>query len=326
MSSGRCGPDKDGRALVIGCGFLGSHIACGLAERGHAVRVLSRSFAPAALRELPDAALIRGDARDRPLLHAALDEIDEVIYCVGGLQPAEAQLHPRRDRALLLDPLRDVITTLIGRPGVALTYLSSGGAVYGNPAQLPVPEAAPPKPIGAYAAVRLAGERLLVQAHKRYGLDVRILRCSNVYGEDQPIDRGQGAVGVFLDRIARGQVIELFGDGSVVRDYVYVGDLVETIARLRRWDGLTVLNVGSGVGTSLKELIELLEAALGREAIVAARPARDFDVRRVVLDVTRLRRLLAVDPLTLTQGLTRLMTETGHGLAAPDLQPVAVAG
>lgn len=244
------------------------------------------------------------------MLERVLAGIEEVIYCIGGLQPAAAERDPELDAALLLKPLRNLVAALADRPGTTLTYLSSGGAVYGNPDQLPVTEDALPKPIGAYAAVRLAGERILCRAHQRYQLAVRILRCANVYGEHQPVDRGQGAVAVFLDRISRGQPIEVFGDGDIVRDYVYVADLVEVIARLLgRRGGLTVLNVGSGSGTSVNELIGLLEAAVGRDAVVLPRPGRGFDVRRVVLDITRMRRLLAVDPLMLSEGITRLVAQ-----------------
>src|SRR5205085_12625213 len=160
------------------------------------------------------------------------------------------------DAALMLTPLREVVAALSDRRGIALTYRSSGGGVSGNPSHLPVTEDERPNPIGVYAAVRLAGEHIVSRAHDDYGITVRILRCANVYGEHQPINRGQGAVGVFLDRILRGDAIEVFGDGSVVRDYIYAGDLVEVIARLTgRRGGLTLLNVGSGTAMSLIQLI-----------------------------------------------------------------------
>jgi UDP-glucose 4-epimerase len=314
------------RVLVIGCGFLGGHIALGVARRAVDVRVLSRSFAPRVLRELPRRALISGDARNQLTLERALAGIDEVVYCIGGLQPAQAELDPDRDASLVLAPLRQLVEALSGRPGISLTYLSSGGAVYGNPRHLPVTEDEPPKPIGAYAAARLAGEQIVARAHGLHGIPVRILRCANVYGEEQPTDRGQGAVGVFLDRISRGQAIEVFGDGSVVRDFVYVGDLVEVIARLfGRGPGLTLLNVGSGRGTSLEGLIALLEAALGRKATIVVRPQRDFDVRSVILDVRQMRRLLGVDPLTLSEGLRRLVDLGDPAFGKSDPEPIAVA-
>ena len=307
MGHGDGGPHGR-RVLVIGCGFLGGHIACGLAGMDVPVRVLSRSFAPAAAGTLPRRALICGDARNRLALERALAGIDEVIYCVGGLQPAAAELDPNRDAALMLGPLRQLVTALSDRREVALTYLSSGGAVYGNPRRLPVSETDAPDPIGAYAAVRLAGEQIVAAAHAEHGTRVRILRCANVYGEGQPVNRGQGAVGVFLDRIWRNAPIDLFGDGSVVRDYLYVGDVVEVIARLLgRGDRWVLMNVGSGQGTSLAELVSLIEEATGRSAITVRRPARRFDVDRVVLDVTQMRRLVSIEPLALTEGIARLV-------------------
>ena len=303
---------------------MGGHIACGLARSDVPVRVLSRSFAPSAARTLPRHALIRGDAGNRLVLERALAGIDEVLYCVGGLPPAAAELDPDRDAALVLGPLRQLVAALSGRPGVALTYLSSGGAVYGNPKRLPVSETDPPDPIGAYAAVRLAGERIVAGAHAEHGTPVRVLRCANVYGERQPVDRGQGAVGVFLDRISRGIPIELFGDGGVVRDYVYVGDVVDVIARLLgRSDPFVVMNVGSGQGTSLNELISLIEAATGRRAITVRRPGRGFDVDRVILDVARMRRLTSVEPVALADGIARLVACAAEATASTESRQVA---
>lgn len=294
--------------LVLGCGFLGGHVARGLADRGARVTGLSHSFAPT-VSEVPGRlSLIRGDAFDRRLLATALHGVDEVIYCLGGLPPARAELEPERDAALVLDPLHSVLDALHGRPGIGFTYLSSGGAVYGNPASIPVAEDHPARPIGAYGSVRLAGEQIVDAARRRGGILTRILRCGNVYGEHQPLSRGQGAVGVFIDRISRGETIELFGDGETVRDYVYVGDLVEAIAQLLACrNGSALLNIGSGTGTSVNELVRLVEEALGRSAVVTHAAARPFDVRRVILDLTRLRTLIGYDPLGLAEGVARLV-------------------
>lgn len=297
------------RVLVIGCGFLGGHIAAGLARRGFAVSALSRSFGPTISSEYGGVVLMAGDARDRRALSRALADVREVIYCVGGLQPASAERNRSVDAARALGPLKALLALLRCCPEIGITYLSSGGAIYGNPRWLPVDEDHPPAPIGAYAAVRVEGERMLSRAAGH----TRILRCANVYGQHQPLDRGQGVVGVFADRIRRGLPIELFGDGSTVRDYIYVGDLVQALAGLLTLPPASlVVNVGSGVGTSLTELIGLVEHAVGRTAIVARQPARRFDVRRVVLDVGRLRNLVEFDPIPISDGVA---------LVAADLNP-----
>ncbi len=292
---------------MIGCGFLGGHIARGLAMRGLAVRALSHSFSPLAVEVLDDAALIVGDARDPPLVEAALADVDEVVYCVGGLQPAGAELAPATDVAMLLEPLRCVLAAVARQAHARVTFISSGGAVYGNPERIPVTEGQPTRPIGAYGRTRLAAERLLAQAHRRDGVRALILRCGNVYGEGQPLGRGQGAVGVFIDRISRGEPVALFGSGDVIRDYVYVGDLVDAVCQLvGRRQLPEVVNVGSGAGSSVRELIGVVEHAVGRDAIVHEHPPRPFDVLRLILDVTLLGSVVTWAPRPLVEGVAQL--------------------
>jgi UDP-glucose 4-epimerase len=312
------------RALVIGCGFLGGHILRGLATRGIEASALSRSFSSAVVGTGSE--LLEGEAEDRVLLRGALRGVNEVIYCIGGLPPAAAQKNPGRDARLLLEPLRAVIAALEDHPEAGITYLSSGGAIYGNPASLPVSETHPVKPIGAYARVRLAGEHLLETAHKRCGLRTRILRASNVYGEYQPLERGLGAVGVFIDQVAHGRRIELFGDGENVRDFFYAGDLASAVAQLiERRTGSVLLNVGSGVGSTINDLIAIVERELGRRAFVEHKDARPFDVRRVVLDLTRLRRFVDWEPLPLEDGVALLADAMSRREAELFREPVAVA-
>jgi UDP-glucose 4-epimerase len=309
--------------LIIGCGFLGAHLAAGLARRGEEVVVLSRSFA----RHLPGPSdrlrLVAGDARDGGLLARILTEVDEVIFCVGGLQPASAETAPLVDRAMIIDPLRVLLTAMIRRSTGTLTFLSSGGAVYGNPCRIPVDEDHPLAPIGAYGAVRAEAERMIIAAAGSGGMSCRILRCANVYGEHQPLSRGQGAVGVFVDLIARGMPVEVYGDGSVVRDFVYVGDLVDAVAQLRgRHDAPAVINVGSGTGTSIRDLIALVEAATDRRAITCFLPSRPFDVREITLDISRLKKLIRYEPMPLAHGVSRLVDH--HYSLSPDAERTAV--
>jgi UDP-glucose 4-epimerase len=154
-------------------------------------------------------------------------------------------------------------------------------------------------------------------------MSCRILRCANVYGEHQPLNRGQGAVGVFVDLIARGKTVEVYGDGSVVRDFVYVGDLVDAVAQLRgRHDAPTLINVGSGTGTSIRDLIAMIEAATGRRAITCFSPSRSFDVREITLDISRLKKLIRFEPVPLAHGVRRLVDD--HDSLTPDTEHTAV--
>jgi UDP-glucose 4-epimerase len=239
----------------------------------------------------------------------AMEGVGHVVYCAGGLMPAQSNLHPTADIELALPPLICVLEALRHRPdqrGAGITFLSSGGTVYGNPLRLPVGEDHPTDPITSYGVMKLASEKYIRMYTSLYGVPGRILRCSNVYGEGQPPDRGQGVVAAFLHRALAGQPITVFGDGSVVRDYLYAGDLADLVVRLL---GLgpqpDLANVGSGVGTSLKAVVDLVEAVTGRAVQIEHKPGRRFDIGEIVLDITRLRRLVPFEPLPIEVGMRR---------------------
>jgi UDP-glucose 4-epimerase len=295
------------RTLVVGCGFIGSHVVTALAGRGEAPRVLTRSRpAEAVAAVVAPGELVLGDAADPDLLKAALDGIERVAYCAGGLLPTASERDPERDRELTTKPVKALLEALRERPGVALVYLSSGGTVYGDPARLPAREGDPTVPISTYGRIHLDCEEAIEAARRETGLRSRILRCSTVYGEHQQPDRGQGAIVTFLDRIERGDEIELFGDGETVRDYIYAGDVAAVVADLLgRGEGPAVLNVGAGAGTSLLDLLRLTEAEVGRPAKVVRHPPRGFEVRQIVLDISALRELVDLEPTPLAEGVHR---------------------
>ena len=295
------------RTLVVGCGFIGSHVVTTLGRSGEPPRVLTRSrpVEPVAAAVAPGE-LVLGDAGEPALLERALSGVERVAYCAGGLLPTASERDPQRDRELTMGPIEALLKALRRRPGVTLVYLSSGGTVYGDPARLPAREGDPTVPISTYGRIHLDCEEAIEAARRETGLRSRILRCATVYGEHQAPDRGQGAVVTFLDRIERGVPIDLFGDGGTIRDYVYAGDVAAVVAALLgSAEGPPVLNVGTGVGTSLLALLHLTEAEVGREAKVVRNPARGFEVRQIVLDTTALRKVVALEPTPLAEGIRR---------------------
>jgi UDP-glucose 4-epimerase len=303
VAGGRQGAD----VLVIGCGFIGSHVVTELASQDRPPTVLTRSQPPdEVLRAIAPGGLHIGDAGDPADLEQALDGVGHVAYCAGGLLPADSQKEPDRDEVLTLEPLRAVLAALRERPGVKLSYVSSGGTVYGEPKRMPVDETAPTEPVGSYGRLHLVCEQEIERHGREHGLKARILRCATVYGEHQLPDRGQGAVVTFLHRVEQGLAIDLYGGGATIRDYIYAGDVAKAlIALLDRDDEPSVVNVGSGEGTSLLELLRLVESEVGHEAKVEAHPERSFDVHRIVLDTSRLRGLFDFRPTPLPAGIAR---------------------
>jgi UDP-glucose 4-epimerase len=293
--------------LVVGCGFIGSNVVMALVAAGDSPTVLTRSRPPAEIvTAVGESNLRLGDAADRNTIEDALEGVSRVVFCAGGLLPAASERDPERDRRLTLGPVEATLAALAERPAVAMTYLSSGGTVYGEPARIPVQETDPTEPISAYGRLHLECERMIELASREGGLQARILRCSTVYGEHQRPDRGQGAVVTFLHRIERGEPIDLYGGGSTIRDYVYVGDVARAVVGTAAVDGgPSVVNVGSGSGTSLLELLRFTEARVGRPAAVVEHPERGFDVHQIVLDTSRLRDLIEFEPTSIETGIAR---------------------
>jgi UDP-glucose 4-epimerase len=293
--------------LVVGCGFIGSNLVESLCAAGEGPVVLTRSRPAESIVELiGEQSLVVGDAAEREVVEAAMTGIGRVVFCAGGLLPAASEENPELDRVLTLGPVDAMLAALESRPEVFLTYLSSGGTVYGEPARIPVRETDPTDPISAYGKLHLGCEKRIAEARRNSDLRARVLRCATVYGEHQQPDRGQGAIVTFLHRIEKGERIDLFGGGTTVRDYIYVGDVAAAIiATMDSTAAPELINVGSGEGTSLLEVLRLAEAQVGREANVANHPERGFDVHQIVLDITRLGEATGLEITPLQAGIAR---------------------
>ncbi len=298
------GPEQR-RILILGWGFLGAAIGTRLLADGLSVTGLTRSATgrtESARRA--GARIIVGDTRRPDVLEESLLDVEHVVFCAGGITPPAAAADPSKAAIAMLVPLLAVSEALIKRPHVALTYLSSGGAVYGDPDRLPVDENEPALPISPYGALHLSAETCAQAYARRFGTPLNILRCANVYGPGQAYDRDQGVIAIFLDRISRGLPLSIFGDGKALRDYILVDDVASVVARVveDRIDVGTV-NVGSGQGHTVLEIVDAVSRSIGVSAIVDHRPRRGFDVRSVVLDITRLSSLIPYAPTDFGRGL-----------------------
>lgn len=280
--------------LVVGGGFLGSHVAGALAAHGIPTTVLTRTPPSIATEARMGAAAVQiGDAADATTFTTSLEGADHVVWCAGGLLPADSNVHPTADLTSALLPLLTALDVLRRRPGVGITFFSSGGTVYGNPDRLPVPESHPTRPLTSHGVTKVAAEHYLSLYGDVYGVPSLVLRCGNVYGEGQPADRSQGLIAAALDRVRRRRPLTVFGDGSSMRDFISIGDVVGVVScLLGRTDIPPVLNVGSGRGTSVANVLAMIETVTGERVELKRQPARPGDVRRVVLDISLLRSVL----------------------------------
>ena len=296
--------------LVLGAGFIGAHVVHRLQENGHRVRVLSRSRPHGRAQLLTAGAeVVVGDAGVTQTMAEAVVGMDHVVFALGSLVPPEAEQEPHLDLSLTLQPLLEVLGVLAQGPRLPLSYLSSGGTVYGNAASFPIPETAPTVPLCAYGITRLTAERFVLRYGAMHDADVRLLRIGNAYGTGQATARGQGIVGAALERCRSGEPLVLYGDGHVSRDFVHAEDIALAAAALVRAGGPPIVNIGSGVATSMSEVVLLASEVSGRPLETTTKGSRDFDLPRVQLDISVLESLVDYRPRSLRAGMQQMWAD-----------------
>jgi UDP-glucose 4-epimerase len=175
-------------------------------------------------------------------------------------------------------------------------------------AKLPISEAAITNPICSYGIGKLMIEKYLHLYQHLYGLDYRTARLSNVYGERQSITGKQGLISALLYKALQGQSLQVWGDGSVVRDYIYVKDAARCIEKILRYEGTErIFNVSSSKGYSVNEVIEELRKVTGKNFKIMYSKERKFDVRDNILSNVLARKELGWEPtVSLHEGMTRV--------------------
>jgi UDP-glucose 4-epimerase len=300
--------------LVLGAdGFIGSHVVEALTEAGHQVRAFDRLRSPAPFNlptDNPNIQLCPGDFLNRHDLDLALEDMQYVFHFVSTTNPATSAKDPLVDVDVNIR-MSVVLMQLCAEHNVKrLIFPSTGGAIYGQDLPRPLRETDLTEPVSPYGIGKLAIEGYLRYFRQSHGLDSLVLRLSNAYGERQNVVGSQGAIPIFLNLIEQGLPIKVFGDGTMVRDYVYISDLaqmvVEVFDRPHQYD---TYNLGSGEGVAVNELIDSLKQVTRRDVKVEHLPARPTDVEHVVLDTDRYAKEFGKPKLTsLAQGLE----ETWH--------------
>lgn len=292
-----------------GGGFIGSAIADRLLRDGHELRIFERprvepyrKFAASERVEW-----IAGDLQGAHDVSEAIDGTDVVLHLVSTTLPKNSNDDPIYDVQSNLVATLQMLNAMVVKKIPKIVFISSGGTVYGIPKYLPIDEQHPTDPLVSYGITKLAIEKYLHLFEHMHGIRAIMLRVANPYGERQRIETAQGAVGVFLHHALKGVPIEIWGDGSVTRDYIYIGDVAEAFVRAVSYSGpKSVFNISSGAGTSLNELIAMLEKVLGKSIERRYLPARPFDVPVSVLSNSLARDELQWAPsIPMHEGLSR---------------------
>jgi len=291
------------RCVVFGgAGFLGQHLLAHLASTGRDLVCVDRDRSRAP--QLP-ANCTFVEASEEPLFYReVMRDADEIVDLAYASVP----------KTSFEDPVSDIFENLprvvrLCRAGVEsrvtrMALISSGGAIYGQPQGLPISEEHPTNPISPYGITKLAVEKYAMMFHASDRLPVICLRPGNAYGQRQQPFRGQGFVATAIASILLGRAVEVFGETGSIRDYIHVDDIASAVIASLAAGVPHALNVGTGVGTSLLQIVQLLEQISGRAVAVEHLPARGFDVESIVLDVGAFRALTGHEPIELTAGPT----------------------
>ena len=293
-----------------GSGFLGQRLCKKLVEAEFRVRSVSRAGPPRGEAQpwwtsVEWISANLGTENAAPALVGA----DLVFHLASSTYPSTSNVDAAFDVESNLVGCLRMLRAAIESQVKRIVFVSSGGTVYGVPRENPIPETHPNDPICSYGIHKLAVEKYLYLYRALNHLDSIVLRVSNLYGEFQNLDRPMGAVSHFVHRAVNGVPIEIWGDGTIRRDYVHVDDVVDALLKTIDYRGPEyVFNIGSGRSVSLNELVDLIRRRVLNGVAVKYLPPRSFDVPENVLDTTRALRELGWSPaIDLETGLDRLI-------------------
>ena len=296
--------------LVLGGnGFLGSHIAEALANKNNNVRVFDR-FTNGMKNLEPFSGKIeifKGNFFREPDLKKAMEDIDIVFHYISTTNPVTSLNNPQYDlETNVIGSIRMI--QIASDYGVKkVVFPSSGGTIYGEPKTVPIAEDAPTNPVNPYAISKLTIEKYLNYFFQYHGMDFLILRYSNPYGERQSPYGNQGIIPIFLNKIRRREQPTIFGDGSAIRDYIYIQDAVNATLLLSGKNCEDkIFNVGSGKGVTVNDLVGVISEVTGHQLDPIYVNDYGVYIKKIILDITKIEKATGWSPNTdLIEGIKR---------------------
>ncbi len=292
------------RAVVTGgAGFIGSHIVDALVEQGTEVVVID-NLSSGKAANLPESVRLEMIDVVEPEVAAILTNFrpDAVFHLAAQMDVRRSVEDPIFDNHVNVYGTVNVLSAALAAGAQRFVFSSTGGAMYGEVDQIPTPETVPPEPIAPYGISKLCAERYIHYFHNN-GLPGTVLRFGNVYGPRQDPHGEAGVVAIFGRRLLDGEPCTVFGDGEQVRDYVSVHDVARAaLAAVERPGG--TFNIGTGAGTSVNRLYEILAQAAGSDKAPKYAEARKGELQTSILDVSLAEKELGWTPgITVEEGL-----------------------
>lgn len=295
--------------LIGGAGFIGSNLICELMQRkGCEIIVLEPEFASVSRIEALPVKILRGNISDIDLLESILlnEKIDTVIHLVSTIIPGSSYDDYEREFTNVIFPSIRLME-ICCKKNVKFVYFSSGGTVYGDRKGevIPFVEDDEMAPISYYGWSKQMMENSILYMNRTQGLRYLILRPSNPYGHGQNLHGKQGFIAVAFGKILAGKPITVWGDGSSIRDYIYIDDLCKAVVDiLGNKDAVnTTLNIGSSIGYSVNHILEVIKGIVTEPVHVDYVSPRQADVSSMVLDTRKLRNLITFNPISIERGI-----------------------
>ncbi len=301
--------------ITGGAGFLGVALANALVRQGNVIRVIDDVSAGDPSRLDPSVHFTRGDVNDIPKLWSLLQGIDVVYHLAARVSVSESVLYPREYNATNVGGTVSLIQA-VRDAGVRRIVFTSSGAVYGEQNEARVREDAIPNPGSPYAVSKLAAEHYLNTIGALWGIDTVILRVFNAYGPGQQLRASHPpVVPAMLRQAIGGGSIIVHGDGRQQRDFIYVDDVVNALMSAANASTVNrlIINVGSGVPTSINDVVATMGRCMGKELTPLRVTAESGGVSRLCADLSRAsERLGFVPKVTLDEGIRRTIEATSN--------------
>ena len=288
------------KILVLGGnGFIGRNLCKQLLSEGEYVISFDMTNPKDAVEGIH---YISGDFFDDYTLKNLLEDVDVVYHAISTLNPGNS------NEKYIMGYERDFVQTvklcsMLKEVDCKLIFLSSGGTVYGNQEIQPIPENAVPVPINHYGNLKLCIENTIRTFNFQNAKRMLVARISNPYGPGQDYHKGVGFIDAAVKKTLNHEPIEIWGDGHVVRDYIYIDDVCKMLAALRNYEGkYEVFNLSSGVGTDQNEIIEELQK-IDSAIEVIYKPARNVDANKIILNNSRIMETVNLQLVDIKDGI-----------------------
>ncbi len=300
------------KILVTGGeGFLGRNLVPSLLKEGNSVFVVSHSKKNSKLQPHHSLTIVQGDYSDENIQKKFLPGTDWVIHLAYSTVPENSTANPVFDiESNVISSLR--FFKMAACSGVKnFLFVSSGGVVYGNKSEFPIQENEHLEPLSSYGISKMMIETQMALLAKSFEMNYCIFRIANAYGTGHFNNKNQGVINIWRELISKQIPLKVIGDGTMVRDYIYIDDIIEAFILAVKKNISGVYNIGTGVGTDLNGIIHLLEKSLLKKALIESVPDRKFDVGTNILSYEKFKKTTGWFPkITLEAGIEKLIQKS----------------